>query len=70
MDYEGSILYDPMEDRMFVEELKKLLLRPIQIEEVDGNLEEIKTAQALVNSLDNFMKEARFPGEGPSSYSE
>jgi uncharacterized protein (UPF0261 family) len=70
LDYEGSILYDPMEDRMFVEELKKLLLRPIQIEEVDGNLEEIKTAQALVNSLDNFMKEARFPGEGPSSYSE
>jgi len=59
LDHEDSILYDPQEDRLFVEELKRHLLRPIQIEEVDCNLEEIKTAQALVESLDEFMKQAR-----------
>ena len=59
LDHEGSILYDPEEDRIFVEELKKHLLRPVQIEEVDCNLEELKTAQALVESLDRFIKEKR-----------
>jgi uncharacterized protein (UPF0261 family) len=59
LDREGTILYDPEEDRIFVEELKKHLRRPLQIEEVDCNLEEIRTAQALVESLDEFMKQAR-----------
>jgi uncharacterized protein (UPF0261 family) len=59
LDHEGSILYDPGEDRLFLDELKKNLKRPIQIEEVDCNLEEINTAQALVNSLDKFMTEEK-----------
>ena len=56
LDHEGSILYDPEEDRVFVEALKKHLLHPIQIEDVDSNLEEIETARALVESLDQFIK--------------
>jgi len=59
LDHEGSVLYDPEEDRIFVEALKNKLLRPIQIQEVDCNLEEIETAQALVESLDSFIKEQR-----------
>ena len=56
LDQEGSALYDPEEDGMFIDELKKNLRRPIEIEEVDCNLEDIRTARALVDSLDNFMR--------------
>jgi len=56
LEHEGSVLYNPEEDRVFVEELKKHLVRPVEIEEVDCNLEDIKIAQALVESLDGFMK--------------
>jgi uncharacterized protein (UPF0261 family) len=57
LDREGSPLYDPEEDRLFVEELKKNLKRPIEIEEVDCNLEHMNTATALVDTLDALMKE-------------
>ena len=56
LDQEGSALYDPEEDRIFVDELKKNLRRSVEIEEVDCNLEDIRTARALVESLDNFMR--------------
>ena len=56
LDQEGSALYDPEEDSMFIDELKKNLRRSIEIEEVDCNLEDIRTARTLVDSLDNFMR--------------
>jgi len=56
LDQEGSVLYDPEEDGMFIDELKKNLRRPIEIEEVDCNLEDIRTARALVDSLDKFIR--------------
>ncbi len=59
LDQEGSILYDPEEDHIFINELKKNLKRDIEIEEVDCNLEDIKTAQILVESLDRLMKEVK-----------
>ncbi len=59
LDREGSILYDPKEDQIFIEELKRNLHVPIEIEEVDCNLEDLKTAQALVNSLVKFMEEEK-----------
>jgi uncharacterized protein (UPF0261 family) len=59
LDREGSILYDPEEDRLFIEELKKNLRVPLDIEEVDCNLEDVETAKVLVESLDRYMKEAR-----------
>jgi uncharacterized protein (UPF0261 family) len=55
LEHEGSVLYNPEEDRVFVEELKKHLARPVEIEEVDCNLEDLKTARALVESLIQFM---------------
>ncbi len=51
LDREGSILYDPEEDRMFIQELKKHLTVPLPIEEIDCNLEDFDTAVALVNAL-------------------
>lgn len=58
LDREGSVLYDPEEDKLFIEELKRHL-RPgiIEFEEVDCNLEDMGTAEALVSSLDKYMKE-------------
>jgi uncharacterized protein (UPF0261 family) len=58
LDQEGSILYDPKEDRLFVEELRKNLTVPLEIEEIDCNLEDFRTAKALVDSL-VFMIEDR-----------
>jgi uncharacterized protein (UPF0261 family) len=59
LDYEGSPLYAPEEDRLFIEELKKNLTRDLEIEELDSNLEDLQTAEALVNSLDALMKERK-----------
>lgn len=55
IDAPGSILYDPEEDLLFVHELKKCLQKPVELEEVDANLEEFRTAEVLVNSLDALM---------------
>jgi uncharacterized protein (UPF0261 family) len=56
LDREGSVLYDPLEDRLVVEELKRNLTVPLEIEEVDANLEDLQTAKVLVDSLVQFMK--------------
>jgi uncharacterized protein (UPF0261 family) len=57
LDREGSILYDPQEDRLVVDELKRNLTKPLDIEEVDANLEDFQTAKALVDSLIRFMED-------------
>jgi uncharacterized protein (UPF0261 family) len=59
LDQEGSPLYDPEEDSIFIDELKKNLRRSIEIEELDCNLEDIRTARVLVDSLENFMSEGK-----------
>jgi len=59
LDREGSVLYDPQEDRLVVEELKKNLTVPLEIEEIDANLEDFQTAKALVDSLIRFMERER-----------
>ncbi len=59
LEKEGSILLDPEEDRIFIQELKSHLSVPLEIEEVDCNLEDFDTAQALVNSLVKFMEEEK-----------
>ncbi len=55
IDREGSQLYDPEQDRLFVGELKKGLLVDIDIQEVDANLEDLETAEALVEGIERFM---------------
>jgi uncharacterized protein (UPF0261 family) len=56
LDREGSILYDPKQDRVFVEELRKNLKPEIEIEEVDYHLEDPQFALALVEKLDSLYK--------------
>jgi uncharacterized protein (UPF0261 family) len=56
LDREGSVLYDPAEDRVFIEELRKNLKPEILIEELDCHLEDTEFALALV---DAFVKMER-----------
>lgn len=51
LDHEGTVLYKPEKDRVFVEELRKYLDPRIQIVGVPYNLEDPEFARALV---DNF----------------
>jgi len=55
IDKEGDVLHDPDQDKLFITELKKHLKKTIEIKEVDCNLEEMETAQALVESLEGIM---------------
>jgi uncharacterized protein (UPF0261 family) len=59
VDKEGSILYDPYGDRVFVEEIEKYLKAEIGIEYVDCNLDDPIFARKLVDSLDIIMKQKR-----------
>jgi uncharacterized protein (UPF0261 family) len=56
LDWEGSILYDPKQDRLFIEELRRNLKPEIEIEEVDCNLEDSQFARALVEKLEALNK--------------
>jgi uncharacterized protein (UPF0261 family) len=56
IDREGSVLCDPAEDQIFIQELKKNLEVPLEIEEVDCNLEDFDTARALVDSLMKLLE--------------
>jgi uncharacterized protein (UPF0261 family) len=59
IDREGSILYDPKEDKVFIEELKKHLRPEIEVQEVDCNLEDPEFAHALVDSFDEIFQRER-----------
>jgi uncharacterized protein (UPF0261 family) len=61
-DREGSILYDPDEDKIFVEELRKHLKPEVEIQEIDCNLEDFEFAEALVNNFDRMFKQFKEVG--------
>lgn len=58
-DKEGTPLYNPEQDRAFIEDLKKHLDPRISIACVDANLEDIQFAEALVTSFLEIFPEAR-----------
>lgn len=51
LDREGSVLHDPEEDKIFVQELRSNLKTEIQIEELDCHLEDDEFALALVEAF-------------------
>ena len=55
-DAPGSILYDPEEDMIFVNELKRNIKPEIEVIEIDANLEDPQFAQAMVEGFDELMK--------------
>lgn len=58
IDCEGTVLYDPREDRIFVEELKKHLRSDIEVREVDANLEEVPFAEEILKAFKEVMSMA------------
>jgi uncharacterized protein (UPF0261 family) len=56
IDREGSILHNPKEDRVFVEELRKNLRPSIPIVEVPCNLEDKEFAEALVMNFGEIFR--------------
>ncbi|MCX5811039.1 MAG: Tm-1-like ATP-binding domain-containing protein [Proteobacteria bacterium] len=55
IDKAGTILYNPQDDLIFLNELKALLKAKIDIEEIDCNLEDEEFAVRLVDSLDSML---------------
>jgi uncharacterized protein (UPF0261 family) len=58
-DKEGGVLYDPEEDKIFVDELKRLLKPDIEIHEIDCNLEDLEFAEALVDQFERIFKKMK-----------
>jgi len=59
IDGEGSILYDPEGDRVFVDSLKEGLNPLVEIVDVPCNLEDIEFTEAMVNTFDRMFKETQ-----------
>jgi uncharacterized protein (UPF0261 family) len=66
IDREGMVLYDPAEDRVFVDALRKGLDPRVEIVEVPCNLEDFEFAAAMVESFDRVFKESQGQGAGAS----
>lgn len=58
IDGEGTVLYDPEEDRIFVSALKKHLRSDIEIREVEANLEESAFAEEVLKAFKEVMGKA------------
>jgi len=55
VDRPGSPTYDPEEDRIFIEALKKLLKPQIEIREIQANMEDPVFAEAIVQAVCEIM---------------
>jgi uncharacterized protein (UPF0261 family) len=55
-DKEGMALFDPKTDRVFVEELRKLLQPHIPLEEMDVHISDPAFAQRAVEILDEMIR--------------
>jgi uncharacterized protein (UPF0261 family) len=58
-DKEGMALFDPKIDHVFVEELKKLLLPHIPLEEMDVHISDPAFARRAVDVLDQMIRSIR-----------
>jgi len=60
LDREGSVLFDPVEDKVFIEEFRKHLNNPkVEIKEIDCNLEDHEFAEALVNNFEEIFQKTK-----------
>lgn len=55
IDGEGTVLYDPEEDRIFVHELRKRLRDDIEIKEVEANMEDPLFAEEVLKAFREVM---------------
>ncbi|MBU0736256.1 MAG: Tm-1-like ATP-binding domain-containing protein, partial [Proteobacteria bacterium] len=55
VDYPGNPTFDPEEDRVFVEELRRGFNPDIEILEIDANMEDPEFAKAVVEASLNIL---------------
>ncbi|NMB35803.1 MAG: UPF0261 family protein [Firmicutes bacterium] len=55
IDGEGTVLYDPEEDRIFVKELRKQLRDDIEVKEVEANMEDPLFAEEVLKAFRDVM---------------
>ncbi|MEJ2102186.1 MAG: Tm-1-like ATP-binding domain-containing protein, partial [Desulfobacterales bacterium] len=55
-DPPGGVLYCPEEDKIFIDEVKRLVKPRVEIVEIDANLEESVFAQALLDGFVQLME--------------
>ncbi len=63
-DRPGGELYDPLVDRIFTEELKRLLRDSITIEEIDVHISDPAFAHRAVDVIDGMIRAGRNSGAG------
>lgn len=64
LSVEGGVLYDPVADRAFVDELKKNLDPKIRIREVEAHINTPEFARAVVEALQkSFATQAKKPAQ-------
>ncbi len=68
LDREGSLLYNPEQDRVFVDALKKDLDPRIPIVEVDANLEDMEFSRALVGAFKEICGKPRIESSGGAQW--
>ncbi|HBE45623.1 MAG TPA: UPF0261 family protein [Deltaproteobacteria bacterium] len=56
VDTPGSLTYDPKEDRIFIEELRKYIKEGIDIIEIEANMEEPLFAESIMNACYELFK--------------
>jgi uncharacterized protein (UPF0261 family) len=56
VDVPGNPTHDPDEDRVFVDELRRLLNPGIPVEEVDANMEEPSFAEEVVRATLELLR--------------
>lgn len=65
VDSPGSPTYDPAEDHIFTEALRKTVKKDVQVVEVDANMEDPAFAAAVLGVAVEMFSEERARGSGP-----
>lgn len=55
-DYPGGETYDPEEDLIFINELKRLLKPEIEVRLVEANMEVAEFAQSIIGACEEMFK--------------
>ncbi len=61
-DAEGTILYEPESDQVFVQELRRQVKAEVEISEIDSNIDEQEFAAAVLQSFIEVMKSSKLRG--------
>ena len=56
LDYQGSIFYDPIADRAFIDSLRSSLKEAIEVREIDAHINDDEFAEVVVNEFMDIIR--------------